>query len=255
MTWPPKGVAVNPYAQEEVALAAGQRGKKIANLAGVGGSTHDLMDNGMEVQWKPKSGESTGCAANYNVTWGEQALRETAAYRLAMDAGLEKWVTPTVMRNKDNPYNGEEGCLRLWSPYEPAGGYTGKKDVYDGDGGVAHVAAFDYVSGNGDRHAGNWCYDEKQNHVVMLDHGYCFPNAMQMHLANGNFIIKAQSRFDKAYDEKWSPRIMAEPYVKYKKDILSDLTGMGMNPKAVQGVSERIDDLATKRKWSELKYL
>src|SRR6185312_450759 len=59
------------------------------------------------------------------------------------------------------------------------GRYADPDKMWDGDDNLALLAAFDYLTGNTDRHTGNWGTQAVTGDLTAYDNGLAFPNGLQ----------------------------------------------------------------------------
>ncbi|MGH2712234.1 MAG: SCO1664 family protein [Actinomycetota bacterium] len=119
-------------------------------------------DRSARVVYKPRDGE----APLWDFPDGTLCQREVAAYRVAVELGWPN-VPPTVLR--DGPHG--EGSVQLFVEHDPAQHYFTLREEHAED--LRAVAAFDIVSGNGDRKAGH-CLEAADGGLWVVDHGLCF---------------------------------------------------------------------------------
>ncbi len=114
------------------------------------------------VIYKPRDGETP----LWDFQQGTLCQREVAAYELAQALGWPN-VPPTILR--DGPHG--EGSVQLFVKHDPREHYFTLRERREAD--LAAVAAFDVVSGNGDRKAGH-CLEGSDGRLWVVDHGLCF---------------------------------------------------------------------------------
>jgi hypothetical protein len=114
------------------------------------------------VVYKPREGEMP----LWDFPDGTLCQREVAAYRVATVLGWPN-VPPTVLR--DGPHG--EGSVQLFVEHDPAQHYFTLRETRAED--LRAVAAFDVVTGNGDRKAGH-CLEGAGGNLWVVDHGLCF---------------------------------------------------------------------------------
>jgi hypothetical protein len=116
----------------------------------------------LPVVYKPRDGETP----LWDFPDGTLCHREVATFRLADALGWPN-VPPTVLR--DGPHG--EGAVQLFVPADPAEQYFTLRDRFPDE--FRRVAAFDVVTGNGDRKAGH-CLLAPDGRIWVVDHGLCF---------------------------------------------------------------------------------
>ena len=114
------------------------------------------------VVYKPREGEMP----LWDFPEGTLCQREVAAYLLADALGWPN-VPPTVLR--DGPHG--EGSVQLFVDAEPGEHYFTLRERYPDE--FRAVAAFDMLTGNGDRKSGH-CLLGLDGAIWSVDHGLCF---------------------------------------------------------------------------------
>lgn len=174
----PKAAA--PLGTTEFAQTPVDKTKKLGG--GINGSYIAVLADGTKAVWKPADEEKTkgrfGEPLRDSVPGGDAHIREAAAYAVAQHVGLGDLVPETVVRD----VNGRVGSMqRFVDGAKTAMDRLVKGDinVYDGKEGLQNLAAFDYLIGNTDRHAGNWMIKKgdqsKNDKLIAIDHGLAFP--------------------------------------------------------------------------------
>lgn len=119
------------------------------------------------VIWKPYSGEvdeRPGIS-------GEFYKREVAAYECAKILGPEVNVPDTIVY----AYSTEPGAVQLWLADAIVGDYVNMDYlIFMNLEQWRWAAAFDYITGNNDRHSGNWMLDAKAK-LWLIDNASSFP--------------------------------------------------------------------------------
>lgn len=119
-------------------------------------------DRTAPVVYKPREGETP----LWDFPGGTLCQREVAAYLLARALGWPG-VPPTVLR--DGPHG--EGSVQLFVEHDPAEHYFTMRERRAED--LRGVAAFDVLTGNGDRKSGH-CLEGVDGRLWVVDHGLCF---------------------------------------------------------------------------------
>lgn len=114
------------------------------------------------VVYKPREGETP----LWDFPQGTLCQREVAAYRVAAALGWPN-VPATILR--DGPHG--EGSVQLFVEHDPAQHYFTLRERRAED--LRAVAAFDVVTGNGDRKSGH-CLEGSDGRLWVVDHGLCF---------------------------------------------------------------------------------
>lgn len=125
-------------------------------------------DRTARVVYKPRDGEMP----LWDFPEGTLCQREVAAYLVALALGWPS-VPPTVLR--DGPHG--EGSVQLFVEHDPAQHYFTQRARRADE--LRAVAAFDVVTGNGDRKAGH-CLEGRDGTLWVVDHGLCFNERPQL---------------------------------------------------------------------------
>ncbi len=143
--------------------------------------------DGSKGVYKPEYGEDPRFA-EYNIH-GRLYAREAANSDIADLVGMSDLLPSTVVRDVD----GQRGSIQHYVDGTlPAIGYGEIEHTdpsthpdryidpfhprYDGDKDLARAGALDYLTGQQDRHLGNWLLD-KNGKLVLIDNGGTFPNS------------------------------------------------------------------------------
>jgi uncharacterized repeat protein (TIGR03843 family) len=114
------------------------------------------------VVYKPRQGE----IPLWDFPEGTLCNREVAAFLVAQRLGWPN-VPPTVLRH--GPHG--EGAVQLFVRSDPAEHYFTLRERFPDE--FRRVAAFDVITGNGDRKAGH-CLLAADDRIWVVDHGLCF---------------------------------------------------------------------------------
>jgi Phosphatidylinositol 3- and 4-kinase len=116
--------------------------------------------------WKPVDGEKRDL--RNGIPCGTYYVREALAYAIAKIVNMYDLVPPTVIRE----LNGTKGSLQQWRDGMEARN-NARPFSHISRFDIERAAAYDYVIGNTDRHAGNWLIgiDDKP---VLIDNGLSF---------------------------------------------------------------------------------
>jgi hypothetical protein len=114
------------------------------------------------VVYKPREGETP----LWDFPEGTLCNREVAAFLVADALGWPN-VPPTVLR--DGPLG--EGAVQLFVRSDPTEHYFTLRERFRDE--FRRVAAFDVITGNGDRKAGH-CLLDADERIWVVDHGLCF---------------------------------------------------------------------------------
>jgi len=124
--------------------------------------------------FKPIDGERfTGVRNSITNTEFRLANRETLAYQVAKQLGMDNLVPETAMTQVE----GQVGSMmRLVPETKHLGDKWMNATFYIDEWDGARATLFDYLIGNTDRHLNNALID-KAGKLVLIDHGYSFPAA------------------------------------------------------------------------------
>ena len=101
---------------------------------------------------------------------GTYYKREVASSLLADVLGFDDLVPKTTFRE----WYGKQGSMQQYVPDTRTAKRTPTAKMYDGDEDLARGALFDYITGNVDRHHGNWLITGGGN-LVLIDNGLSMP--------------------------------------------------------------------------------
>jgi hypothetical protein len=119
-------------------------------------------ESATRVVYKPREGE----IPLWDFPQGTLCQREVAAYRVADALGWPN-VPATILRQ--GPHG--EGSVQLFVEHDPAQHYFTLRGKRSDE--LQAVAAFDVLSGNGDRKSGH-CLEGTDGRLWAVDHGLCF---------------------------------------------------------------------------------
>lgn len=218
------------------------------------------LEDGTRAVFKPDQGpddeiEKYGGRLRYNITPGLNTEREAGAWEVAKLVGMDDLVAPAVIRDVD----GARGVMLAYQDGDVAK-ERGYEERYDGDKDLARAAVFDYIIGNEDRNGGNWIVDSTTNDlggyrsddemkIHLIDHGLSFPDDGKFGDApeKYNFINKATYKKLPYNGTEYASRYAAE----FPK-IAKALSGLGLPQSSIDGVKQRITDVATAKNWDDL---
>lgn len=201
------------------------------------------FQDGSQAIFKPDSGEYEG--ARENITDGYSSQREVGAWELAQIVGMDDLVQPAAFRT----IRGEPGSLEAWVQGGKEAADVGHNDMYDGATNAARAAAFDFVIGNEDRHAGNWMVTSDGN-MHLIDHNLAFPDAGAYGSEDGNHNFVDHMAYGVAAAS--SPHDLAAAYVGHEDEIRTTLSQVGLPKASITGVIQRIGLLDKATSWSSL---
>jgi hypothetical protein len=148
--------------------------------------------------FKPANGLSQRSLELFGQTRASCVLAEALAWRLAVALGhpYDRLVAPCVLRFFDAIDTDAPGALSLARPgvdgsYEPADAAPAQ---------WAAAALFDALSGQQDRHSGNWLWDARSKAMHLIDHGYAFARRGD-HLANSEILRVRRQRGPLSLDD------------------------------------------------------
>jgi hypothetical protein len=201
----------------------------------------------IEALFKPRAGERGDMKPHIT---DNLAGREVAASEMADALGMNDMVSPVVMRKfGDDEVPGGwlkgEGSLQYWAEgVHPA--WNSDKPRWDGDEDCQRAAAFDWVLFNNDRHTGNWLVDDHTGKLTLIDHGFSMPTkAVDEEFDDRGFTHHAADEFGEIPEslKSWADK---EP------EIRKILKRNKLEPKAIEGVIERLKFLKVAKHWYEL---
>jgi predicted ABC-type ATPase len=176
-TKPPREAAAEPapvdaITSERRTLEAAVKGIKKGTLPSSANETQvvELVD-GTRGVFKPLSGESESLMDQTSME--NFYLREAAASDVANIIGLDDIVPQTIARE----VNGEPGSFRRFIPDAKTAAQIGSgfDEAYDGALDNARAAAFDYLTGQTDRHGNNWML-RSDGKLMLIDNALSFPS-------------------------------------------------------------------------------
>jgi len=202
---------------------------------GVSGAELVTFADGSKAVWKADDKEYKGCRDN--VSDGYMGAREYGAWALAKVIGMTDLVTPIAKRTID----GKVGTLSAFQKGVVANAVD-RGDRFDGTRDLARAAVFDFITGNEDRHTGNWLM--KAGRFRLIDHGLCFPDKGKYVGENERVLGYARGRLNAELEGKDLLRSQADIYTQRKDKILSTLGKAGLPKGSLEGVAARIDQLS-----------
>lgn len=124
--------------------------------------------DGSEGVFKPEYGEYPGLRPGIDA--GTYYNREVAGSLVADLLGFDDLVPKTTFRE----HYGKKGSVQEFIPNTKTAKRVDESLMHDGNEDLARAAVFDYITGNADRHHGNWLLDQNGK-LVLIDNGLSFP--------------------------------------------------------------------------------
>jgi hypothetical protein len=219
------------------------------NQGNVSTSYRAAFKDGTFGVYKPAS-EGADHQARPNIPLGQDNQREAAAWDVAKIVGMDDLVPQTVVRTAGIQGKGVGSMQNFVPNSTPA---YDAKNAFDGARDFSRAAVYDYAIGHEDRHGKNWMVTAGDK-MHLIDNGLAFPEATKLSSIRG--YVAAAGGLDyygmKPPQPLGTPADWAKPYVEHKAEILKAVAAQGLSPKAVDGVSARIDKLSTMTEWKEL---
>lgn len=197
------------------------------------------MSNGAKGVWKPSAAEYMKQLRDC-VEEDHQARREAAAYIVDSWMGHLAQVPPTVYREVE----GDAGALMEFVDAKPPDLYSPKRDTsiplrnagpeFDD---YRHLAIFDHVIGNLDRHSNNWMV-KSDGELIPIDHGLAFP------LQNGK---PGGHKFYFSKPLKLRPEEISAltQLLTHRAEVEAELAPL-LSPDAVASMFERVETMLSK---------
>ncbi|MGV9211028.1 hypothetical protein ACTFTM_04100 [Micromonospora sp. RB23] len=194
-----------------------------------GGHVNDAYDvtftDGTHGVYKPNVPENEFVQVRSTIPENQLAAREVAASRLDEDLGFG--LVPTTAR-WDGPHGA--GSMQEFvenaSPGRPANAYPAAESE--------RMAVLDYISGNTDRHMGNYLTGP-DGRLVAIDHGYSFPESNAEPLRS-DFVTQQMNR-------PLSPETMARLQDTDPAALADRLRGTGLSEQALSGAMDRFNEI------------
>jgi hypothetical protein len=156
------------------------------------------------------------------------ANREVAASRMDEAFGFGRVPTTTIADGAHGP-----GSIQQWSESTPPLPHNEYPRIQQ-----EQMAVSDYVTGNTDRHLGNYLTDPNGN-IVAIDHGYSFPES-----PDPRFGIRSDF-VDKNLNTPLSDEVMANVRAVDPAQVRDMLAATGLRAPAVDGVIARLTEVQT----------
>ncbi|MFX0595022.1 hypothetical protein [Melissospora conviva] len=197
-----------------------------------GNHVNDAYDvtftDGTHGVYKPNVPENEFVQGRSSIPENQLAAREVAASRLNEDLGFD--LVPTTAR-----WDGPHGAGSMQEFVEnasqglPPGWYTIRERE--------QMAVLDYISGNTDRHMGNYLTGP-DGRLVAIDHGYSFPES-NAELLRSEFVQQQKN-------QPLSPETMARIHATDPDRMAERLRASGLGEKAVDGAMDRLNEIRSR---------
>jgi hypothetical protein len=174
--------------------------------------------------FKPQRGEQS---VRTTIPTGEIAYREVAASRLDEVFGFDL-VPTTTLREGGSPAHGL-GSMQEYVPSTqslPVGSYAQVEQE--------RMAVLDYVTGNTDRHMGNYLTG-KDGRLVAIDHGFAFPTG-EAHPIRSDFVSAYLNR-------SLSPKVIKAVRAVDPQRVVDVLRASGLKDDAIEGALRRLQEV------------
>ncbi|WP_174526231.1 hypothetical protein [Micromonospora maritima] len=178
--------------------------------------------------YKPNVPENEFVQVRSTIPENQLAAREVAASRLDEDLGFG--LVPTTAR-----WDGPHGAGSMQEFVENA--HPGRPVTDYSLPERERMAVLDYISGNTDRHMGNYLTGP-DGRLVAIDHGYSFPESNAEPLRS-DFV--AQQR-----NQPLSPDTMARLQSTDPAVLADRLRATGLNENAVSGAMDRFNEIRSR---------
>jgi len=223
--------------------------KLMGGEGGINTSYKVTLEDGSHALWKPKSGEDRGLVRSM----GRSLWRgEVMAYDVGKIVGAD--VPETVARTE----KGEKGSIQNWSEEgvraDTAGWGWGQKpegkfswDKMDQDN-MRSGAAFDWVSGNPDRHYGNFLIYDKEGKkaVKLIDHGQVFNRSSSAPGRNSQ-LVKYMMHVNETI-----PQSLKSTWTDKWPDVEKAARKMGATDKDILETKKRLEIFQKATRWKDL---
>jgi hypothetical protein len=203
--------------------------------------------------FKPKSGEADERPGAVDV--GTLYRRERAAYEIDQMFGFDL-VPPTVIRTMPGKKGGEVGSVQEWKEGDCAYLIDRWEDLVD-HGELQRLAVLDYVTGNMDRHEGNFIvdstYPSTKAKLWAIDNGYSIPDDSDLLGAYYKSDVHNIVQNLKLLKLR-SPALKALKAVD-QAHLRARMQRLGITDEAVHGLLARLNQVITMGKLPEYKEL
>lgn len=171
---------------------------------------------------------------------GPYYIREAAAFEIAELLGLDDMVPPTTIRN----FGDSRGSVQQYSEGSISAHLKTEDQRFDGSIDHARGAAFDFLIGNTDRHAGNWLLSP-EGKLVLIDNGGAFPDTWKGGHTDSYLIERAAME-----------KLRIPPEVKMWAGRWGEMVGilkeLGFSEREVKETKRRLDLLTSASSFRDL---
>lgn len=215
---------------------------------GVNGSYLVLNETGRMGVFKPAHEEARrddGSSPKVGLPLGTAYKREAAASTVAQILGFGDLVPVTTEREVENSV----GSIQDYVGDSQVAHAVSESRKWDGEEDAARSAVFDYLTGNMDRHAGNWLVRDVggENKLALIDNGYSFPTKYDAndHNKPGFMVNAVHSNLDVPDLSSWKG--------KWEK-VEEALKSHGIEDDAIKLTKQRFETLANHKDWGFDKF-
>lgn len=216
------------------------------------GQIVDIAPQGGGISETYKVKLANGKEALFKVNSEEGVAAERGVWEVAKLIGMDDMVPPAVEREVNAPgrrgdpnhpawgAGTKKGSLALWQQGTPASRVP-KAERYDGDVDLQRAAMFDFITGNIDRHSGNWVVDNGK--IRLIDHNLAFghfPASEFLRHIRGGALMGPQNPYE-----------YARRYVEKKSEIAAALRKVRVSDSNIALVLRRIDRAAAAKTWAD----
>ncbi|WP_452299644.1 WXG100-like domain-containing protein [Micromonospora krabiensis] len=209
-------------------------GKEVQSMVELdpGGHVNDAYDvtftDGTHGVYKPNVPENEFVQVRSTIPENQLAAREVAAARLNEDLGFDLVPTTAAWDGPHGPGSMQEFVEDV-SPGLPVSDYTVPERE--------QMAVLDYISGNTDRHMGNYLTGP-DGRLVAIDHGYSFPESNAEPLRS-DFVQQLTN-------QQLSPETMARIQTTDPAVLADRLRATGLSDQAVAGAMDRFNEVRSR---------
>ncbi|GAB2702949.1 hypothetical protein GCM10027089_26230 [Nocardia thraciensis] len=221
----------DPHMKTYAALVDGRKKKKQVWLM--------RSTDGMRNVFKPFSGEFP-VRIGIPETPGAQAIREVAAFRVDRMLGFGRVPATAIV---DGPKGYTRGSIQQFIESGPGRSLVGADGKMNYDRTQQQqMAVLDYITGNSDRHAGNYrtVVEDGKNKIVAIDHGTTFPERPDPWGIRSDFVkAHMNTRLD--------PDVLRAVEKLHPDRLRGALEDLGMSDLAIKGAVDRLQEIQAKK--------